>query len=639
MMQAIRDRAQTWLAWVIVGFISIPFALWGIQEYLGSGGPQNVAEVNGVEISVDDFRRSVEIYRQQQRERLTRLFGDADSPLIQQLLDDKLIKQQVLDAMIENRLLSLAALKAGFRVDDEQLNEIIRSIRAFQVEGVFSTEVYEQQLRYQGMSSKGFKDRLSQDEVTSQFVSGLSATAFASPREVDELLRLRFQQREASYLVLKAEDYRHQMKIDDAQIKDYYDANQAQFMTPEQVSIAYIELDAKAIADNIKPDEEMLKTYYDERADDYLVVDDREQRKLLTDLRARIEKGEDFASLAKEYSQDRGTAANGGDLGFVGRNIMEKTFEDALFALEQGEVSDIVQTSFGLHLVKVEEVRGEERHARHILVELDQDKLRRRSFEEVREQLIRDYRQQKADQLFTESYEQFNNLTYEHPDTLEVAAEELGLEIKTTEMFGREGGKGLAANPMIVQTAFNENVLGEGRNSDPLEISSDHLIVLRVNKHMPAEPRPLVEVNDIIIEKLLAEKSAEHARKLGEELNRKLQQGGDAAALAAEYQSAWQTQQAYSRDSKDLQPEILNKLFSMPRPADQPVYNSVVMPKGDYAVISLHAVKDADPQARTSAERTAAVSDLRSRDANRAVRLLKKDLRANADITIFEKNL
>ncbi|MGD8742070.1 MAG: SurA N-terminal domain-containing protein, partial [Granulosicoccaceae bacterium] len=435
MMQAIRDRAQTWLAWVIVGFISIPFALWGIQEYLGSGGPQNVAEVNGVEISVDDYRRSVEIYRQQQRERLTRLFGDADNPLIQQLLDDKLIKQQVLDAMIENRLLSLAALEAGFRVDDAQLNDIIRNIRAFQVEGVFSAEVYEEQLRYQGMSSKGFKARLSQDEVTSQFVNGLSATAFATPREVDALLRLRFQQREASYLVLNAEDYRHQMKIDDEQIKDYYDANQAQFMTPEQVSIAYIELDAKAIADSIKPDEETLKAYYDERADDYLVVDDREQRKLLTDLRARIEKGEDFASLAKEYSQDRGTAANGGDLGFVGRNVMEKTFEDALFSLEQGEISGIVQTSFGLHLIKVEEIRGEERHARHILVELDQDMLRRRNFEEVREQLIRDYRQQKADRLFTESYEQFNNLTYEHPDTLEVAAGELDLEIKTTEMF------------------------------------------------------------------------------------------------------------------------------------------------------------------------------------------------------------
>jgi peptidyl-prolyl cis-trans isomerase D len=639
MMQAIRDRAQTWLAWVIVGFISIPFALWGIQEYLGSGGPQNVAEVNGVEISVDDYRRSVEIYRQQQRERLTRLFGDADNPLIQQLLDDKLIKQQVLDAMIENRLLSLAALEAGFRVDDAQLNDIIRNIRAFQVEGVFSAEVYEEQLRYQGMSSKGFKARLSQDEVTSQFVNGLSATAFATPREVDALLRLRFQQREASYLVLNAEDYRHQMKIDDEQIKDYYDANQAQFMTPEQVSIAYIELDAKAIADSIKPDEETLKAYYDERADDYLVVDDREQRKLLTDLRARIEKGEDFASLAKEYSQDRGTAANGGDLGFVGRNVMEKTFEDALFSLEQGEISGIVQTSFGLHLIKVEEIRGEERHARHILVELDQDMLRRRNFEEVREQLIRDYRQQKADRLFTESYEQFNNLTYEHPDTLEVAAGELDLEIKTTKMFGREGGRGLAANPIIVQTAFNENVLGEGRNSDPLEIGPDHLVVLRIHEHKPAKPRPLVEVNDIIIEKLLAEKSAAHVRKLGETLTGKLQQGGDAVALAAEYQSAWQAQQAYSRDSKDLQPEILNKLFSMARPADKPVYNSVVMSGGDYAVIGLHAVKDADPQARTSAERTAAARDLRSLHANSVVRLLKKDLRANADITIFEKNL
>lgn len=639
MMQAIRDRAQSWLAWVIVGFISIPFALWGIQSYLGGSGKLNVADVEGIEISSDDFRRNVENYRQQQRARLTQMFGDADNPLIQQLLDDKLIKKQVLDAMIENNLQSLAALKAGFRVSDEQLNEIIRGIGAFQQNGSFDADLYEQQLRNQGMSSKGFKSRLSQDEVAGQLLNGVYATAFATPREIDETLRVQFQQRQASYLVLMAEDHRHEMKIDDAQIKAYYDENIAQFMTPEQVSIAYLELDSASLAANINTDDEALQAYYNDHSDDYLVIDDRQQRKLLSDIRARLAKGEDFASLAKQYSQDSGTAANGGDLDFVGRNVMEKSFEDALFALQPGEVSEIIETSFGLHLVKVDEVRGEERHARHILLTLDKDKLRKRGFDEVRSQVLKDFIQVRADQMFSDRYEQFNNLTYEHPDTLQVAAEALGLEIKTTGLFTRGTGEGVAAIPAVNQVAFSETVLSEGRNSEPLEIGPDHLLVLRVGKHLPAVARPLEEVNDRIINTLLKRKSAEYVATLGDELIGKLRQGGDAAALAGEYKASWEDDRHYGRDTAGVQPAILSTLFGMPRPADGASYDKVALPNGDTAVLALKSIKDADPQARTSDERLAVQRQRTARDGNSAISLLRQDLRNDADITIYEQNL
>lgn len=641
MLQAIRDRAQSWLAWVIVGFISIPFALWGIQSYLGTGGPQLVAEVDGIEIEENDFRNTVDRYRQQQRARLAQIFGnDLNNPLVKNLLDDKVIKKQALDGMIDSRLMSLAAIKAGFNVSEEQINAMILGVPDFMRDGKFDNEAYLRYIRSQGMSSEGFKSRIRQEQISNQFVNGLAVTAFATPYEVDEQLRIKFQQREAGYLTLKAASYEHEAKIDDAQIKAYYDENIDRFKTQQKVSIEYLELNAATVAQSVEVDEDALRDYYGQRSDDYLVQDDREQRKLLLDIVARVNKGEDFAALARQYSQDVGSAENGGDLGFIGRAIMEKPFEDAMFALKVGEVSDIIETSLGLQLVKVDEVKGEERHVRHILLNLDKEKLRSRSFEEVRTEVETDFKRTQSEKLFNDKYDQLNNLSYEHPDTLNIAAEEMSLKIQQTAAFTRAGGLGIAAMPVIYNVAYSDNVLKQGQNSELLDLGDERVVVLRIKENMPAAPRPLEAVNEQIIKLLLKDASAERARSAGDEVLAKLKAEGNPQALAKEQNAEWQATKSYSRESKAVPSIVLNKIFAMSRPvADKAAFSTVALPNGDYAVIGLYSVKDGDPAKSKEAERLAVSRSIASRDADSAVGLLSKDLRAKAKVTIYEKNL
>ena len=643
MLQAIRDRSQSWLAWIIVGFISIPFALWGIQSYLGTGGKQLAAEVEGVEVSVEDYRNTVENYRQQQRARLSQVFGDSldlSNPLVKNLLDDKVIKQQALEGMINSRLVSLSAIKAGFNMSEEQIDAMITGAPDFRTNGTFDNEAYLRYVRSQGMSSKGFKARLTQEQISNQLVNGLAITAFATPYEVDEQLRIKYQQREAGYLVLKASAYEHEAKIDDERIKTYYEENINNFKTQEKVSIEYLELDAAKVSKSVAADEDALREFFEQRSGDYLVQDDTEQRKLFAEITSRLGKGEDFAALAKQYSQDVGSAENGGELGFIGRAIMEKEFEDAMFALKAGGVSDVVKTSLGLHMVKVDEIKGEERKVRHILLNVDNDKLRSRSFEEVRAEVEADFKSSRSDKVFNDMYDQLNNLSYEHPDTLNIAAEELSLKIQSTPAFTRFGGAGLLSNRAILNAAFSDGVLKQGQNSELIDLGNERVVVLRIKENIPAAPRPLAEVNDQIIKLLLKDVSAEKAQAIGDAILARLQEGANPQALAREHKADWKATNSYSRSSKGVDASVLNTMFAMARPVDEKAgFSTVSLANGDYAVIGLYSVKDGDASTLTSAERQVVSKRISSRDAGNAVGLLSKDIRAKAEITIFEKNL
>jgi peptidyl-prolyl cis-trans isomerase D len=449
-----------------------------------------------------------------------------------------------------------------------------------------------------------------------------------------------FQQRDAAYLTLKAESFEHEAKLDDSRIKAYYDENIDRFKTEQKVSIEYLELNAATVAKSITVDEEALLNYYEQRKDDYLVQDDAAQRKLLTDIAARVKKGESFAALAKEYSEDVGSAENGGDIGFIGRAVMDKSFEDAMFALKEGKVSGVVKSSLGLHLIQVEEIKGEERHVRHILLNLDKQKLRSRSYEEVRNQIEADFKRSRAEKIFNDKYDQLNNLSFEHPQTLTIAAEELGMTLQHSEPFAVGGGTGITAIPAVFNAAFSDNVLNQGNNSELLDLGGERIVVLRIKENMPAAARPLEEVNEQIITLLLKEAGAERARSVGDAILGKLREGANPQTLAKEYMAEWQTTKSYSRESKGIVPSVLSTVFAMPRPAaDKATFTTASLPNGDYTVIGLYAVKDGDPATRTAEERLAAARRISAADAGSAVSLLRKDLRAKAKVTIYEKNL
>lgn len=640
MLQSIRDRAQSWVAWIIVLFIVLVFALWGIQDYIGGAQNVDVAEVEGVKISDQDFQRQFQIYRDQQRQQLARILGnDINNPLYKQLLNDASMKQRVIEGMIQSRLMTLAALEAGLRVSDEQLNDIIRTVPSFQRDGQFDADVYSQQLRYQGMSSKGFKSRLEQDTISRQFIEAISSSVFVTPQEVDAWLVLQNQQRTLSTLTLRAEDFRQEAKIDDERIRVFYDNNISQFMTEEQVSIEYVEFSANSLTAQIEVNEEALREWYEGHVEDYAVADERAQRDVLLAIRKRVLAGEDFAALAKEFSEDKASAENGGDIGLLARNVMEQPFEEALFALNKGDISEPVRTSFGLHLIKLTDIKGEERQASHILLSVDDKKLRTRSFEEVRERVAADYRARESERRFTEQHELLNNLSYEQPTTLEPVAAELKLEIKSTGLFTRQGGEDLAANPAVVNAAFAEDVLA-GNNSEALEVGQDKLIVLRIKEHIPAAARPLEEVNDSIIERLLAEVTQALARKQGEAMLARLKDGAKASEVAEELKLSWSEPESIMRDASKVRGGIVTTLFAMPRPAaDTSNYAGVALPNGDYSLIAFSAVTEFDPAKADESKRLAAQRQLEAAAAESILSALRTDLRLGADVTIFHKNL
>ena len=635
MMQAIRDRAQSWIAWIIVIFLIIVFALWGVQGYVGSTNSTDVAEVNGVSISERDFENQYRSYRDQQRQQLLQALGnDVNHPLFKQLFNEDVMRQRVLEGMVQSRLLTFAAIKAGFNVGDEQINNIIVQVPVFQKDGKFDKETYKQRLRLQGMNNAIFKTRLKQDEITAQFTNGITSTAFVTDAQIDSWLALQNQQRSFSMMTLKAKDYQHEANINDEMIKSYYDQNINRFMTEEQVSVDYVLLSAKDLSAQAVADEQALREFYEERKADYAVVDASEQIATLNKLRQRIAAGEDFATLAKEYSQDSGSAKNGGEIGLISGFDMEPAFTDVAFALKEGEVSKPVQTSFGVHIIKVNRIQGTQRDVSHILLNVDSKKLRTRSFEEVRPEIEKEFKANAAERRFGEQFQLLSNISYEQPDTLEPVKTELGLDIKTSESFTRRGGQGLFSNPAVISAAFSADVLA-GNNSEPIELPNEQVIVLRVKNYQPAAPKPLPEVNDEIIQSLLTNSGRAKVKEKADELIKKLTDYSSLADIAVLENAALDKTQTITRGDKKVPGEIVSAVFSMPRPtAEKPVFKSVDRASGDISIVALETVKDADPAQFSDKERQAAKTQLTKLMVNRDATALRTDLRLTGDVVI-----
>ncbi len=578
MLQSIRERAQGWLAWLIILLISIPFALWGINRYFGGGGEVVVASVNGTDITLRQWQQ---VYQEQRQRILSALGGD---------VDEALLKQQVLDGLIEQLLLLQAARSMGLAVSGLQLAAYIQSRPVFQRDGRFDKRRYEQVLAAQGLTPEQFEQQLYQRLLIGQIRQGVVESAFVTPGELERLARLKGQKRTLSLLVVEAKPFLSEASIDEGAIKAYYEAHKDAFTLPEQVKVQYIELSVEALMDQVPPpDEATLKELYEASKADFMVPEARRVRHILIPIAGdeekakaqaeallkRIREGEDFAALAKRYSKDPGSARLGGDLGYVGRGVMDKAFEEAVFGMKKGETR-LVRTPFGFHIVQVTDIRPPEV----------------RPFAEVKGELVRRYRRREAERLFLDKAEELANLAYEHPDTLEPAAEALELPLKTSGLFSRKGGEGIASHPKVVEAAFSQDVLEEGYNSEPIELAPDHLVVLRVIEHRPPALQPLAEVRDAIEKRLRKEQAAEKARALGEQLIQKLKAGEDPQALAKAHGLAWQPPMTLKRDDTRVRPALVKAAFRLPKPKDAPTYGGIAYPSGDYAVIRLERVEE-----------------------------------------------
>ena len=598
MFQVIRDRAQGWFAWAVVLLLIIPFALWGIGEYFSGDAKTYVAKVNGTAITENDFQNAYE----RQRARLAEMLGGKIDPA---LIDDKRFKQEVLNSVIEEEVLAQAASDDGFRVSDVQLKTEIEKVENFQANGKFDPELYNQFLRGQGVTAGVFEDRLRRSILVNQLRNSIIGTALVTSREVDNALLLSEQQRDISYLKLPVAMFMDTATVSDADISQYYEKNKNSFKVPEQVSVDYIEFSAQAIAQKVPVDEAALHSLYadqsasmakDEqrRASHILIQVDRSAndaavataRTKADKLLARVRAGESFEQLAKQNSEDPGSAVAGGDLGFFGRGVMDKAFEQAAFSLAKGQVSDVVRSDFGFHIIKL----------------MDAKASRPASFEDMRVKLEADYRRHKGDEQFFEQVELITNAAYEHPDTLGDAAKVAGLVIQSSGLFTAEAGVGVATHAKVRDAAFSEDVL-RGNNSEPIEISPNTIVVLRVKEHKSAATQPIEAVRELIVTRLRAEKARDKAKAAGEALLAALKKGADAAALAKENHAEWKRVGYVKRDNQSTDAPAISAAFKIPKPAANSTSYWAGDLGGEYMVVILHGVREASPTSADNAMR------------------------------------
>ncbi len=637
-IQALRDKTPNWLKGLILALLVVPFALWGINSYFTASTDNSAAVVNGDEISPGDYQRAY----QGQYARLQQYYGQAFRP---ELIDEKQLHQQVLDSLINETLLNQQVAKDHYAIGDKQLVDAIQKMPNFQVGGKFSAQAYRATLAASNMTPEEFERRDRQGIVVGQFQSSVTDSAIATPAEFAAVTAVQGQQRDVAYLLVSSKRFLAAAQASDAEIQAYYTSHQAEFMTPEKVTLAYVELDEAQLAKQVQPSDADLQAVYQQQMDKYKQDETRDARHILiavngddpkVDAAAKakaegilkqIQGGADFGKLAAQYSDDPGSAKQGGELGKVSHGVMVKPFEDALFGIAKvNDIAGPVRTQFGYHIIQLEGVQA-------AVV---------KPFAEVKPQILADFQKKQADDKYYALGDQLANLAYEHPDTLDEVSKQLNLPIQTAEDVTRDGGAGIGANPDVRKAAFSEQVLTQGNNSEPIPLGTNHAVVVRVKGHVPSAAMPLAAVKDKIAGIVKQQHAAEATAKLAASLLDSLKQGQDpaAAAKSAGTGVSLVSPGFVGRNQQGVAPEVLSAAFGAPQPAaGAKSYASAPLGGGDEAVVVVSAVKPGDAASLTEQQRLAALRGLSREEGNTEFAAYLAYLKQKADVKVNDKNI
>ena len=590
MLLAIRERIMGVVGWIILGILFVTFAFFGLNSYLQSSAANYAAAVNDQEISLARHQRAY----QQLRTRMTDMLGENFDPA---QLNEDMLKANALQQLINEELLLQAADAEGFAASNQLVATSINAIDAFKQDGVFSKTQYERMLGYRGIRPAEFEYNLKQEIITNQYRDAIRRTAAATTEELNQAYMLEGQQRQFSYIVLPLQSFSEPLEITDQDIEDYYAAHREAFMTPEQVRLQYLELDIATLDPGIGVDEQALQDLYEEQSAKYVTPEERQARHILSallpdadetaraaaleksrDIIARLDAGESFEGLAKELSDDPGSAASGGDLGFFGRGVMDPEFENAVFELQQGERSQPVRSAFGYHVIELVDIKPA------VAIPLA----------DVRDELANQLLAEERGNLFYEQSENLSSLAFEQPDTLQGAADELQLELKESDWISKRGGAGIAENSAVVEAAFSEDVLLNGNNSAPLEIAPDHIVVIRVLEHQEASQQPLEEVRADVEQLARDQKARELAAARGKELLAELAAGKTTLdAIAAAEKLTSHSTELILRNATEPAGEIVTAAFALKAPDEgETVYDGLAARSGDYVLIALDQIKE-----------------------------------------------
>ncbi|WP_305805583.1 peptidyl-prolyl cis-trans isomerase [Stenotrophomonas sp. YIM B06876] len=611
MLQKLRDKTSGWIATAILGLLMIPFLFVIDNSYLGGVGANNVAKVQAPpswwksapswwpasllwrhhEITTEEFRTRFEQMRMQAREQQ----GDSFDPREFETLENKLA---VLDQLIDEQVVRLAAEEAGIVIGDAAVRDYIATIPAFQRDGKFDPEQYRLALA-QGAPPRtpAQFEQLVRDSLRQSIIpSALAQSGFATKGESERLLKLLGETRDVEIALLPATEA-DTADVGEAEIKQWYESHVQDFRQPESVSIEYVELDAANMPAAAAADEATLRHRYQEEKARFVAPEQRLASHILISAgsdpdsqkaaQAKASKlaaearqpGADFAALAKANSDDPGSKAEGGDLGWVEKGVMVQPFEEALFAMKPGDVSGPVKTEFGYHVLKLREVKGGEG----------------KPFEEVRDQLAAEQLQADTERAFNELSGRLVDLVYKNPTALEPAAKEVGLPVQVLGPFTRTSATGVAANPAVLRAAFSDVLVQDGTVSDPIEITPNHTVMIRVTAHTPEQVLPLDKAREKVIAAIRADRAEKASLKAVDALLAKLAAGQTLQALASSEHLQVMPMPGLPRMAPMPSVAANQAIFAAPVPVDgTPSYGKIEMDDGRYAVFAVTKVTPGD---------------------------------------------
>ncbi|TWI03454.1 peptidyl-prolyl cis-trans isomerase D [Luteimonas cucumeris] len=621
MLQNLRDKSSSWIAKVILALLLIPFAFFGVEQYLSQRVDNYAAKVSTPptwwqsapswwparmlwthhEVSVDEFRTRFEQQRQQQRAEA----GDAFDAKAFESVENK---RTVLDKLIDEQVLRIAAERSGIVVSDAEVRDTIQSLPEFQVDGKFDVQRYQLGLaslippRTPLQFEQLVRDSLQQSQIPGR----IADSSFVTSGELDRMLALLGEKRDVSFALLPA--VADTGAISGEEIQKWYRDHASEYRAPESVSIEYVELNA-ATLQMMPADDAELRRRYDQEKARFVAAEQRQAAHILvrvdanadaaaqktaeqkaTQLAAQAKQpGADFAALARANSDDPGSKDAGGDLGWVEKGLMPKAFEDALFAMQPNQVSAPVKTEFGYHVIRMGEIKAGQQVA----------------FEDVREQLAREHAEADRERQFNEMAGRLVDLVYKNPTALEPAARELNLPVQTLGPFSRGAdATGIAANPAVQRAAFSETLVQDGTVSDPIEIAPNHSVLIRVTQHTPERTLPLAEVREKVIAGIRADRSRKASEAAADAVLARVQKGETLEAIAATQGLQANSAQALQRGAPVPTPEANEAVFAVPRPAAGKVSpGKVALPDGSHLVFAVSKAEPGDPDSLPPAQR------------------------------------
>ena len=533
MLSTIRDRATGWIAGVIIGLLIISFAFWGVSFYSGQSGSITVALVNDTEISFRSFQRSFA----QLRKQMQSILGDSLS-----LDEEELIKNQTIEKLIESELINQLVIDSKLNITNEKLVDSIKSIEVFRDDAGFDREKYERAISSIGMPTTVFEAQLRMDLLSEQLQAGFSETIFILDSELENVLRLESQSRNITYAILGLPSFIESGEISELDIEAYYQANTNLFTSKEQVKIEYLELSVNELMKYIESDEETLRNFYNDNKDNYDIVEQRSVQKLFVridkeatdEVKSKansvinaaldlVNQGNDFEKIVEQLIGEEGMLEFS-ENSFMTKGIMDQEVDDFLFNSDEGATSGVIETKGGVNIVKVAEIRGGPENR----------------FEKYAEQVEEDYKTKQAELQFFDLADQLTTLAYENSDNLEIAADAIDKDVIETEYFDRTSDlEGLLSDPLIISKSFDPELITSVNNSDAIELSEDHIAVLRILGHKQPSIKPLDDVRDEVIASIRLKRAKENIN-------------GTAGAIVLELQSGVLPEEITSHNDKSI---------------------------------------------------------------------------------------